>query len=782
MALYDGFFDAEKIDPNGPDDYTNYDRTYNSGHFIDYFSNFIGSGVCIYNNPDSYRIMIQDGALTVAPGYLFIRGFWQKCVKDGDKYHSIPLPAAGVYAVVARLNTGKYMIDLVVEPKAADYSSDDVLVLAYVTVSSAGTATVEDTRYDTTICGVIDSIGNMSGKIEWAINYINTEINAKLEQAERAIANQAAILDAKIAEATAAASRIQPPPVGTIKFSASKDIDETWLKCDGSFVNETDYPELVEALGKLTPGVDDFRELLGAANGEYMSNCALYNGYAWVYLVGSKKLVGYQINGSNKKEISVSGADDLVQLAAVDTVLSICGGAVYLAQNNQKASTFVLLESTGFTGNNSSISMNTLAVASFTTSLDMSRVVPKVVDVNGSKYMALGTRSQTQTQTSGGALYHYYLYYLQWTSGNFSSASSLTAELNGALSGTITDLSKRLIATYYSFTSKNSQEILIFRGFLGGLSNSTAQISIGSLVQGIYGSYMSTGTLPTYNQTDATKSLTSDPQVNIIPIFGNNEYMYRAEITNRKLKITSGMYNPVTLYDFRTIDITLPSRATLFKESVCYASTQGLWFVFVGTGLLFSTSLADDTWGYLDTQDTLGTITQFGCADYDAGTNTLYISGVASNGVPKLGMMRLPDLYDYANDGAWLPMIAADGVPAYIKAVSDGSGGGGGGGDSGTVAVTVNVTIDGRFSNYCELLFNGEALVTGTYTRYLKPGEKFTAGLRTKMGTGTAKPVVKLSGTTIASGYNTSSGIEKTAAFNVSDYISSGINLAGTTE
>ena len=30
--------------------------------------------------------------------------------------------------------------------------------------------------------------------------------------------------------------------------------------------------------------------------------------------------------------------------------------------------------------------------------------------------------------------------------------------------------------------------------------------------------------------------------------------------------------------------------------------------------------------------------------------------------------MKLPELYNYANDGAWLPMIASDGIPAYIKA------------------------------------------------------------------------------------------------------------------
>ncbi len=64
----------------------------------------------------------------------------------------------------------------------------------------------------------------------------------------------------------------------------------------------------------------------------------------------------------------------------------------------------------------------------------------------------------------------------------------------------------------------------------------------------------------------------------------------------------------------------------------------------------------------------LGTITQFGYLDYSEDEGTLYILGQDSSNRVKAAKIVLNTLYDYANDGAWLPVIASDGVPAYIKA------------------------------------------------------------------------------------------------------------------
>ena len=102
---------------------------------------------------------------------------------------------------------------------------------------------------------------SLTGKIEFALHYIDTEIEDKLAQAEADIRAQEAELDAKIAGVQALVDKLAPPPVGTIQFSASQSVGDDWLRCDGRFVSETDYPELVAALGKLTPSGDKFKLL-----------------------------------------------------------------------------------------------------------------------------------------------------------------------------------------------------------------------------------------------------------------------------------------------------------------------------------------------------------------------------------------------------------------------------------------------------------------------------------------------------------------------------------------
>jgi hypothetical protein len=56
--------------------------------------------------------------------------------------------------------------------------------------------------------------------------------------------------------------------------------------------------------------------------------------------------------------------------------------------------------------------------------------------------------------------------------------------------------------------------------------------------------------------------------------------------------------------------------------------------------------------------------------DYNVQKNELYISGMDSTGIPRIWKLSLPNLYNYASDGAWLPVLESDGVPAYIKAKS----------------------------------------------------------------------------------------------------------------
>lgn len=298
MSVYYGFFDAEFEESTA-----SYDREYDSADFTQYFGEIIGSGVCIHDNPDSMKVSIQDGSAAVAPGYLFIDGYWLK--NDAD--YMVSLPADGVYAVLAQLDLGNRMIRIDVQPKREDASYPDALVLAFADAQG----NVEDTRYDTSLCGVIGSAGSLATKIEFAIQYIDTEIEGRLEQAEAQINAKAAELDAKIAEVDAQVAKLAPPAVGTIKFSASQNIEAGWLKCDGSFVSEQEYPELVAALGKLTPSQDKFNliEYSGAIQGVGISNFVLYGDYLWTYCLDNHTLYGIPVNGGELKSVPTSSED-----------------------------------------------------------------------------------------------------------------------------------------------------------------------------------------------------------------------------------------------------------------------------------------------------------------------------------------------------------------------------------------------------------------------------------------------------------------------------------------
>lgn len=190
MSVYYGFFDAKFEESTA-----SYDREYDSADFTQYFGEIIGSGVCIHDNPDSMKVSIQDGSAAVAPGYLFIDGYWLK--NDAD--YVVSLPADGVYAVLAQLDLGNRMIRIDVQQKREDASYPDALVLAFADAQG----NVEDTRYDTSLCGVIGSAGSLATKIEFAIQYIDTEIEGRLEQAEAQINAKVEELDDKIAEVDA---------------------------------------------------------------------------------------------------------------------------------------------------------------------------------------------------------------------------------------------------------------------------------------------------------------------------------------------------------------------------------------------------------------------------------------------------------------------------------------------------------------------------------------------------------------------------------------------------
>lgn len=674
MALYDGFFDfdQEVLESTGK-----YDREYNAADFTTYLAAALGSAVYVGESADSMKVTLENGEALVAPGYLFLQGHWLSNRPGPEeppetyRGYFVPLPSTGSYAVAAHLNASRKIIELVALPQAESYPNS--LILALVDVAAG---TVTDTRSDPALCGVIDSVGDTAAKAAYAVNYIDNEIEGRLEEAEAEIAAKSAEMDAKIAEVADQVDKLAPPPIGTVKFTASQNVDDTWLPCDGSFINQADYPELVAALGKHSPGVEAFHEVMGTTGATYMSNtCIAYNS-VWVYLLDNNKLVGFTAEG--KKEITVTGADSLRTLPNVDTVLSICNGALYLAQWGNTAAEPILLECVDFSGDEDFIEMTALSLVSdLTDKKYLECFVPSVTGIHGKNYMGIGISRDSTTSV---------LVYISWVPGDFSNRTTsnvdweLTFYSNG--SAYLSSMSINVLRTYLAFSAKNDNELFFANGGSDTYTSSTQNqvdvyFSACSIVKNIFGATGEKDTRYTesYNKyNDMLKDryyiyANAAHPLSIIPIAGNNEYLLGVEIENHSLKVVSGTYNPKSVFDWKTIDtINLPSRARIFKESACFAELQGLFFVFVGTGLAFTKSVVNGAWGYLDTQDVLGAISVFGCLNYDLPTNTLWISGLDSQGIPKVGKLKLPEFYDYANDGAWLPQIASDGVPAYIKA------------------------------------------------------------------------------------------------------------------
>jgi len=747
MAIYDGFFDAEAVGEN-EDGATKYDREYGPDDFTGYFANIIGSGVCVHENPDSFKVRLEEGAAVVSPGYLFIQGYWLK--NDGD--YTVPLSGSSTLAVLAHLNLGARMIQL--EARSMAQSYPDSLVLALVNPAAG---TVEDTRYNTDICGVIETAGDLSGKVEDAINFIDNEVKDKLAQAEADINAQAARLDAKIAEVQAVADRISPPPIGSIKFSASQDVDDEWLRCDGSFVSEADYPDLVAALGKLTPSGDKFQLISEGEVGQQISNGVIYGGRMWVYSYSNQKLYGISLDGNPMKEISVTSDDsDFLKIAppttasplALSIVPSLLGGGAKLFLSQLTDS--ILIFSADFTADGETVSM-VWAFDPLETkpSIDSRSCVPYVISrlVDGVEQFYCVLK---------GSGYGGYINYLTWdfTSGkaksNYDSAGSTTINNDGAYFG------ERI-----AYSRRNKDEVVFVRyyGMYSSSSNyTTFYTDIFSGPNGIF---------------DRDRVIGSPPNVSTVPnaltVVGQDKVLFEFT-TKAALTISLTEVEMPKKVDFD--NISLPSGSRVFVDGAAYLWGKDIYLIFVGTGIIFSRTLEPGSFGYLDTTTVLGTITQFGYIDYDENEETLYILGQDTTNKVKLAKIVLNTLYDYANDGAWLPVIASDGVPAYIKAKGNDI-------PSGGTQVTVTVqAAGGSFESYYYVLFNGERLLNGkTYTRMVY-GNSFTVGVEKYESTNYTGYLYVDGSRVVTNNYNTPKGTIVTETLLLSDY-PTGVTLKG---
>ncbi|MBR2894239.1 MAG: tail fiber protein [Oscillospiraceae bacterium] len=482
-----------------------------------------------------------------------------------------------------------------------------------------------------------------------------------------------------------------PPPVGTIQFSASADVDDTWLLCDGSFVSETDYPNLVAALGKHTPGVSQFTDAAGDNLTGYFSTSVIYDGRCWVYHIDTRTLHGFSLSGEETVKITVTGANALTGVVSNPVVLSICGGTVYMAQSSTATglANFILYESAGsLDGTPTTLSMTLLdvyaAVSAYRESLSSTSYfwsmnslpgegfVPEVVQVQVGSATKLYVSLGVVYYNSASSRYQYSVVALHWTKGDFSTAACATYVIGYySASGSVSEDSVRsyvfkYVKQLFRFSRKNANELFYLIANPGS-SSSYRLIESASAPNALFNNST------TYSYSNVYAML--DDALETSAICYNGIYIYRAMLTNGVLTIRSGKYQSQAPFDpsagkEQVLPLNLPSVARLFPDSVECSKSQGLWMIFVGTGIAFSRNPLDLTsWGYLDTTSVLGAITAFGGIEYDEYTNTLCITGRSSNNRLRVGLLKFEDIYSYATDGAFLPLMASDGVPAYIKAL-----------------------------------------------------------------------------------------------------------------
>ncbi len=651
--VYDGFFDAVEDSSGNPD------RSYNSEPFTGYFEQIVGTGVCVYKNADSMLVRYENGSAIVSQGYLFIQGYWLK--NDAD--YSIQLNGSGVYAILAHLNLSNRMIELIAQPKATPEIYPDAVVLAYVTANYAGEGTVEDTRYNTDICGVVDAMSELSDKVAYAINYIDTQIDTKLQQAENDIATQSAMLDATIAKVAAEVEKLEPPPIGSIKFSASQNVGTEWLRCDGSFINEADYPELVTALGKLTPSGDKFTLISDGKIPPQITNGVIYGGRMWVYSYSARKLYGIDLAGTAAiKEMPVTSNDArfsnfITPSTAKPLCLSIVphtsgnGAKLFLSQiirdgettaGNYAYMDYLLILCAEFTGTETTIPLqlppfSSIQAAFVNPSGTTYELAAQIDNKSSLPYITSFTKSGIEKYYCATGYGRQFFSYITW------DETSENAETNARYVGNATDGRS-------FFGRKNHGECIV----LSHSGNSMRK-------------WYDICSLPNYI-VNTSHDIDREPNIvrtvsGPVNIWGTNAVVYDMVLQQFPYySISDSNYVPVD------VELHLPNAARIFVDAGAYLWGKDIYMVFVGTGIIFFRDLNSKSFGYLDTTDILGIITQFGYLDYSEDEGTLYIVGQDSENNVKAAKIVLNTLYDYANDGAWLPLIASDGVPAYIKA------------------------------------------------------------------------------------------------------------------
>lgn len=668
MAIYTGFFDAAFDEDTGT-----YDREYGSADFTEYFGQIVGSGVCVYGNDDSMKVYYDSASqrAVINPGYLFIRGYWLR--NDGLYTVSLADLPAGVYAIRAVLNMGSRAIAIGQVVKADPEEYPDALVLAYATVEAGGGVSVEDTRGRTDICGLIDAAGSLSQKVEYAIYYIDNEIQAKLDQIQQDLQAQEAEIDGKIEEANSLIAQIAPPAIGTIKFSASQNIEEGWLRCDGSFINEADYPELVAALGKNYPSGDKFQLLNTTGVGRQISNGVVCLGRLWVFSYEDRKLYGIDLEGDEApKVIDLTSEDpnfsgwqnpnsNFLALSIIPNLTTGIGYHLFLVQINSTDTTWDQTKNLVYTAEcnllEKSIAMSTaFSTIDITSSYDLLKsALPYVISkVEGGEEKFYCMLLHTRGIAGVGNDYGYIA--AHW------GASSAAEPKGGYLEGVDNYHEDPVSYNFFmGFRGDSYGEAVLIRDQVENVSSAGDKakhtVSVTSIPDGTF-------TIP--EVTAAVGAYISYESATTSAIASANKVLLQISPDLTKAVVIRS--DPSVGISEIAVGVFTPDAAKPFVDAGAYLWGKDIFMVFVGTGIIFSRSLTEGSFGYLDTTSVLGTITQYASIRYSQDEGTLYIAGQDTTNTVRAAKIVLNTLYDYANDGAWLPMIASDGIPAYIKA------------------------------------------------------------------------------------------------------------------
>lgn len=678
MALYDGFFDAV-LDEETEE----YDRAYDSGDFTEYFNQIIGSGVCIHNNPSSFLARLEDGAVVLSPGYLFIQGYWLK--NDSDL--TVSLTGTAASAIVAHLNKGKKMIE--VEARSVSQSYPDALVLGLVDPAAG---TIVDTRYDTDICGVIDSAGGLSNKVQYAINYIDTQVDSKLSQIEADVLAQEDVLDEKIAEVESVVDQIAPPPIGSIKFSAAQDMGESWLKCDGRFVSGETYPELVEALGKLPAGAFEQTEVSQFLMQKESFSLCLLDNYLLVYSYKETptKMYVVDLETGNVSEIAVTltGLTFSSEIEIIQNISAVknesrytlylthsTGYSTYAANGNGTVAYVnikylccenfdVLAQSVTFTAqalNQVPVNVPSEDLSTFPYFLGCDIYPSKVMAFDSVPYLSLG-----------------YIYFTNFdkTGHTYPSTSSTRAKKYLAVCS-ISQGAPAVVLHYVSTAAVKP---------VGTVNITPSDFNFGSLynvvpdfAKGNGGClYLKTGSNPIElmrlsGETEETLWRSgsvgeSSIQVNNLPVLGKESVYIGLSVTNQQTN--------VSLIEFDKAGIqkaTVSASVDNTNKEAAFLQTYGLFVFPSGGKLIFCSDLSDPDQYVLspplnDNDDLYPGTKQSTLIDEEH--NKIYTFYIDALFTAHLYMISLPNDFNPIN-GTNLPTLSLSGIPAYIKAKED---------------------------------------------------------------------------------------------------------------